>query len=91
MTLRYLRHDDPELVERLLPEARVQAQIDHPGLCQVYEVGEDEGRPFIAMQYVDGELLNAIGEAFANSHQVQRKRSRQRAGPGRRRCSRTRR
>jgi serine/threonine-protein kinase len=62
VALKYLRHDDPELVERLLREARAQARIDHPGICQVYEVGEEEGRPFIAMQYVEGKLLNEMAE-----------------------------
>ena len=54
VALKYLRHDDPELVERLLREARAQARVDHPAVCQVYEVGEDDGRPYIAMQYVEG-------------------------------------
>lgn len=58
VALKYLRHDDPELVERLLREAKAQARIDHPGVCKVYEVGEDDGRPFIAMQYVEGRLLS---------------------------------
>ncbi len=57
IALKYLRRDDPELVERLFREARAQARVNHPGICEVYEVGEDDGRPFIAMQYVDGKLL----------------------------------
>lgn len=58
VALKYLRHDDPELVERLLREARAQARVDHPGVCKVYGVGEEDGRPFIAMQYVDGRHLH---------------------------------
>ena len=51
---------DDELVglERLLREARAQARVDHPAVCQVYEVGTEDGRPFIAMQFVEGPLLD---------------------------------
>ncbi len=58
VALKYLRFDDPELVERLFREARAQARIDHPGVCEVYEVGEEDGRPYIAMQYVEGPQLD---------------------------------
>ena len=42
---------------RLLREAQAAATLDHPNVCAVYEVGEDGGRSFIAMQFVDGETL----------------------------------
>jgi tetratricopeptide (TPR) repeat protein/predicted Ser/Thr protein kinase len=58
VAVKYLRSDDPELVERMFREAKAQARIDHPGVCKVYEVGEEDGRPFIAMQFVDGPLLD---------------------------------
>ncbi len=58
VALKYLRSADPALVERLKREARAQARVDHPAVCRVYEVGEDDGRPFIAMQYVDGRHLD---------------------------------
>ena len=44
---------------RLLREARAAAQLDHPFICKVYEVGEHEGRAFLAMEYVEGVTLNA--------------------------------
>ena len=63
VALKFLRHEEPELVERMFREARAQARVDHPGVCEVYEVGEDDGRPYIAMQYVEGPLLDeAAGE-----------------------------
>ena len=57
VALKYLRKDDPGLAERLLREARLQARVGHELVCKVYEVGSDEGRPFIAMQYIDGRTL----------------------------------
>lgn len=59
IALKYLRHDDPVLVERLLREARAQARVDHPSVCKVYEVGTDDGRPYIAMEYIGGAALDA--------------------------------
>jgi len=42
---------------RFLREAKSAAALDDPFICKVYETGEDEGRPFIAMEYVEGESL----------------------------------
>jgi serine/threonine-protein kinase len=47
-----------ELAQRFYREARSQAGIEHEYVCKIYEVGEVEGRPYIAMQYIDGETLN---------------------------------
>ena len=44
--------------KRLLREARAAATLDHPHICSVYEVGEADGRRFIAMQFIDGETLD---------------------------------
>ena len=43
---------------RLLREAKAAAHLDHPFICKVYEVGEHEGRPFLATEYVDGVTLH---------------------------------
>ena len=49
--------DSPELKERFLIEAQAAAALSHPNICVIYEVGESEDRPYIAMEYVKGETL----------------------------------
>jgi len=44
---------------RLLREAQSAANLDHPNICGILEVSEDNGRNFICMQYVEGETLDA--------------------------------
>jgi serine/threonine-protein kinase len=60
VALKFVRGDDTELVRRLLSEARAQARVEHERVCQVYEVGEVQGRPFIAMQYIQGVLMGQL-------------------------------
>jgi len=49
---------DARAQRRLLREARAAASLDHPHIASVYEIGEDQGRRFIAMQFVEGEPLD---------------------------------
>jgi serine/threonine protein kinase/tetratricopeptide (TPR) repeat protein len=50
--------DDDSARERLRREARAAASVNHPNICQIYEVGDDDGRVFIAMELLDGEALS---------------------------------
>jgi serine/threonine protein kinase len=57
VALKFIRSEDESHKKRLLLEARSQAQIEHDHVCKIYEVGEVEGKPFIAMQLIQGETL----------------------------------
>jgi serine/threonine-protein kinase len=48
---------DEEAKRRLLREARSVAALDHPNVCTVHEVNEEDGRMYVVMQYVEGETL----------------------------------
>ena len=43
--------------QRLIREARAQARINHPNVCHIYFIGEEDGHLFFAMEYVDGESV----------------------------------
>src|SRR5436190_15587217 len=47
-----------EANKRLRREASTAAQLDHPNICSVYEAGQEDGRSFIVMQFVEGETLD---------------------------------
>ena len=51
---------DPQFVAMFLDEARVAARISHPNVCQVFELGEQEGAYYIAMEYLEGVPLSCF-------------------------------
>jgi len=51
---------DPEARKRLVNEARAASRLNHPNIATIYEVGEAEGAPFIAMELVSGESLKNV-------------------------------
>src|ERR1051326_148041 len=59
VALKCIRGDDRELIARFLQEARAQARIEHENVCRVFQAGEADGQPFIAMQLVRGRSLGA--------------------------------
>jgi TolB-like protein/tetratricopeptide (TPR) repeat protein len=50
--------DDRLAREKILQEARAISALNHPNICTIYEVGEAEGRPYLAMEYLEGHPLN---------------------------------
>jgi serine/threonine-protein kinase len=58
VALKFLRPRESEREQRVLAEARAQAQVDHPNVCKVFDVGEAAGEPYIAMQLIQGEALH---------------------------------
>jgi serine/threonine-protein kinase len=57
VALKFLSRDKPGLIKKFVDEARAQARVEHAHVCKVFEVGDAHGRPYIAMQWIDGKSL----------------------------------
>lgn len=57
---------DPQFLTMFRDEARLSARLNHPNVIQTYEVGESEGRHYIAMEFLEGQPLHRVVDRFGS-------------------------
>lgn len=71
VALKILVHEEPDLLRRFQREARAQAKVQHEHILEVYDVGEIDSQPYIAMRYVEGSTLRELFEKLTVEEKVQ--------------------
>lgn len=70
VALKVLHFSEIRTVTRFMREAQLQAKVHHPNLCQIFDVDEAEGRPFIAMQLVRGPSLEQLAGGLGRHESI---------------------
>lgn len=70
VALKFLHQEDPAILRLFLHEAQNQARVQHPHVLEIYDSGELDGQPFIAMRFIAGGTLGEVGPTLSVEHRV---------------------